>query len=132
MADLLQRVAERLYAALGAAMADATAGDVIKATLEGGAWVWCVISLWSTATEKLHWSDQLLRSCWTSSGWLCRVPHKAVEVKDWVSQSSGFKAIRMLKPSFQHEQGGQRLCDGSSCNAAGHPRLCSAAADRAI
>jgi hypothetical protein len=42
MAEQLAGVADRLYAALAAAMAHPTAADVIKATLDSSAWVWCV------------------------------------------------------------------------------------------
>lgn len=41
MAELLSGVADRLYGALSVAMEDTTAAEVIKATLEGSAWVWC-------------------------------------------------------------------------------------------
>lgn len=41
-AHQLKGVADRLYSALSAAMVQPAAGDVVKATLDGSAWVWCV------------------------------------------------------------------------------------------
>ena len=41
-AHQLEGVADRLYSALSAAMVQPAAADVVKATLDGSAWVWCV------------------------------------------------------------------------------------------
>jgi hypothetical protein len=42
IAQQLEGVADRLYSALSAAMVQPAAADVIKATLDSSAWVWCV------------------------------------------------------------------------------------------
>lgn len=40
-AALLEGVADRLYQTLGRAMDDSASREVVRATLEDGAWVWC-------------------------------------------------------------------------------------------
>lgn len=40
-AALLEGVADRLYQTLGSAMDNSASREVVRATLEDGAWVWC-------------------------------------------------------------------------------------------